>query len=165
MFRVGIWERGEGIAATIRTGLQTSGTAEPALIAGDHPACWADRPLDLLILSPCATGWAGAGVIQTGTVLIPGGLGPLARSFHTRCAVSYGTSPKDSLTLSSLEGPQICIAVQRELVTVDGAVVEQQELVMPFPQGLSPQPWLAAVGALLLLGVPPEVMAKVNDRK
>ncbi|NCB63777.1 MAG: hypothetical protein EOM52_09225 [Clostridia bacterium] len=165
MYRVGIWERDEGITATVRTGLRASGTEEPELITGDHPARWADTPLDLLVLSPGATGWAGASVLQARAVLIPGGLGPMARSFHTRCAVSYGTSPKDSLTLSSLEGPQICVAVQRELVTVGGAVVERQELVMPFPQGLSPRPWLAAVGTLLLLGVPPEAMEKANNRK
>ena len=37
-----------------------------------------------------------------------------------------------------------------------GAVVEQQELVLPFSTGASPLPFLAAAGTLLLLGVPPE---------
>ena len=44
----------------------------------------------------------------------------------------------------------------RELVTLGGAVVEQQELVLPFSTGASPLPFLAAAGTLLLLGVPPE---------
>ena len=70
--------------------------------------------------------------------------------------MSYGTSPRDTLTFSSLEGDRLCLAVQRELVTLGGAVVEQQELVLPFSTGASPLPFLAAAGTLLLLGVPPE---------
>ena len=82
--------------------------------------------------------------------------GPLARALNARQAVSYGTSPRDTLTFSSLEGDRLCLAVQRELVTLGGAVVEQQELVLPFSTGASPLPFLAAAGTLLLLGVPPE---------
>ena len=51
---------------------------------------------------------------------------------------------------------QLCFAVRQELVTLGGAVVEQQELVLPFSTGASPLPFLAAAGTLLLLGVPPE---------
>ena len=83
-------------------------------------------------------------------------LGPLARALRASQAVSYGTSPRDTLTFSSLEGDRLCLAVQRELVTLEGAVVEQQELVLPFPTGASPLPALAAAGVLLLAGVPPE---------
>lgn len=73
-------------------------------------------------------------------------------------AVSYGTSPKDTLTFSSLEGDQICLALQRELVASQGRVVEQQEFVLPFPAGEAPLPFLAAAGVLLLLGEPPGVL-------
>ena len=68
--------------------------------------------------------------------------------------MSYGTSPRDTLTLSSLEGGQICLALQRELVTLTGQVVEQQELVLPFPRDAAPLPFLATAGALLLLDLP-----------
>lgn len=158
MVRVGIWEQGEGIAATVRAGLAAAGLAPPELTEGSHPAAWAEDPPALLVVSPQAVGWAGAGAIRCRTALLPGGLAALARSFQGAAAVSYGSSPKDTLTLSSLEGDQICVAVQRELVTLDGRVVERQELVLPFPVGCAPQPWLAAVGTLLLLGVPPEVL-------
>ena len=107
-------------------------------------------------MSPAARGWAGAGAVPCGTVLLPGTAGPLARALNARQAVSYGTSPRDTLTFSSLEGDRLCLAVQRELVTLGGAVVEQQELVLPFSTGASPLPFLAAAGTLLLLGVPPE---------
>lgn len=108
------------------------------------------------MISPEAVGWAGAGQIHAGTVLLSGAAGPLARALRTERAVSYGTSARDTLTLSSLEGDQICVAIQRDIVTVSGAVVERQELVLPFPPGRSPLPWLCAVGALLLMDVPPE---------
>ncbi|MCC8121506.1 MAG: hypothetical protein LIO42_05945, partial [Oscillospiraceae bacterium] len=59
--------------------------------------------------------------------------------------------PRDTITLSSLEQGRISLAVQRELVTVEGGVVERQELVLPFPQGVSPELFMAKAGAFLLL--------------
>ena len=112
-------------------------------------ACW------ICWWSPPA-GWAGAGAVDCRTVLLPGGAGPLARALRTGQAVSYGTSPRDTLTFSSLEGDRICLALQRELVTLQGTVVEQQEMVLPFPPEASPLPFLATAGTLLLLGMPPE---------
>lgn len=153
---VGIWERDEGILAAVRAGM---GDLPAQLRPGAHPAELAGTPLDLLVVSPGAAGWAGAGALRCRAALLPGGLAPLARLLRpAQAAVSYGTSPRDSLTFSSLEGDQICLAVQRELVTLEGAVVEEQELVLPFPTGASPLPFLAAAGALLLLGVPPEAL-------
>lgn len=105
---------------------------------------------------PRRAGWAGAGAVDCRTVLLPGGAGPLARALRTGQAVSYGTSPRDTLTFSSLEGDRICLALQRELVTLQGTVVEQQEMVLPFPPEASPLPFLATAGTLLLLGMPPE---------
>ena len=131
--RVGIWERDEGIRTAVEAGL---GELAAEVRAGRHPAELAGARLELLTVSPAA--------------------GPLARALNARQAVSYGTSPRDTLTFSSLEGDRLCLAVQRELVTLGGAVVEQQELVLPFSTGASPLPFLAAAGTLLLLGVPPE---------
>ena len=137
---MGIWERDEGIRTAVEAGL---GELAAEVRAGRHPAELAGARLELLTVSPAARGWAGAGAVPCGTVLLPG-------------TVSYGTSPRDTLTFSSLEGDRLCLAVQRELVTLGGAVVEQQELVLPFSTGASPLPFLAAAGTLLLLGVPPE---------
>ena len=71
-------------------------------------------------------------------------------------AVSYGVSPRDSLTISSREGDTLWAALQRELVTVDGRVVERQEFPLVLAPGEEELAALAAAGALLLLGVPPE---------
>ena len=125
---MGIWERDEGIRTAVEAGL---GELAAEVRAGRHPAELAGARLELLTVSPAARGWAGAGAVPCGTVLLPGTAGPLARALNARQAVSYGTSPRDTLTFSSLEGDRLCLAVQRELVTLGGAVVEQQSWCSP----------------------------------
>ena len=157
LVRIGIWERDEGIFRAVRAAVEAGNRPFPQMSSGRYLAEFVSMPLDLLALSPAA---AEEGQITRGVrcrcLLLPGAAGPLAREIGAEYAVSYGTSPKDTLTFSSLEGDQICLALQRELVTVEGGVVEQQELVLPFPPGLSPLPYLAAVGVLLLSGIPAE---------
>ena len=153
MYRVGVWERDEGLCSAMEEALVHSGLDRPFLLRGRHPAELAGESLDLLVVSPAATGWAGAASVTCRMVLLPGSAGPLARGMRVESAVSYGTGPKDTITLSSLEGEQICLAIQRELVTVDGRVVERQELVLPYPAGQqTPDLFMARIGALLLLG-------------
>ena len=153
MRRIGVWERGEGLCDTLKGDLR-SGIPEPAgLFRGRHPAELSVGTLDLLVVSPQATGWAGAGSVNCRLVLLPGSAAPMARGMHVEGAVSYGTGPKNTITLSSLEGNRICLAIQRELVTVQGGIVERQELVLPYPAGQAePDLFMARVGTLLLLG-------------
>ena len=149
---MGIWERDEGIRTAVEAGL---GELAAEVRAGRHPAELAGARLELLTVSPAARGWAGAGAVPCGTVLLPGTAGPLARALNARQAVSYGTSPRDTLTFSSLEGDRLCLAVQRELVTLGGVCREPQEIPLA-PQGRAdPLALLAWAGTLLLLGAPP----------
>ena len=153
MRRVGVWERDEGLCQALGEDVKKSALARPALLSGRHPAELAGESLDLLVVSPGATGWAGAASVTCRLLLLPGSAGPLARGMQVEGAVSYGTGPKNTITLSSLEGDRICLAIQRELVTVEGGVVERQELVLPYPAGQEPPDlFMARVGALLLLG-------------
>lgn len=156
MHYVGVWEWDEGIMDQVA---RRTAREDVTFLSGRHPADFAAAALSLLVVSPGAKGWAGAGAVACRTVLLPGAAGPLARALRTECAVSYGTSPKDTLTFSSLEGDQISLALQRELVTLDGNVVDQQELVLPFPPEASPFPYLAVAGTLLLLGLPAKGLA------
>ena len=76
MWQIGVWERDEGLAE------QVSALAQgvPALVrACLHPALLAGTPLDLLVVSPGATGWAGAGTLNCRTALLPGGRSALTR--------------------------------------------------------------------------------------
>ena len=126
--------------------------ADASFRLGAHPADFPATSPDLLCVTADAVGWAGAAAITCGVLLLPGAAGQLVRSLRCGCAISYGTSPKDTLTLSSLEGDQICLALQRELSTLDGAAVEEQEWVLPFPTGWDTMDYLAAAGSLLVLG-------------
>ncbi len=156
MLRIGIWERGEGMFRAVRSAVRAGKPPYPDLASGRWLGEFSTMPLDLLAASPAAAEGRPAGSAKCRCLLLPGEAGVLARQISAEYAVSYGTSPKDTLTFSSLEGDGICVALQRELVTLDGAVLDQQELVLPFPQGLSPLPYLAAVGVLLLIGASPE---------
>jgi len=146
MFQIGVWEQREGLAE------QISRLAEGmALVrACSHPALLAGIKLDLLVVSPAATGWAGASSITCRTALLPGGLSALTRSLPVRSAVSYGTSPRDTLALSGRADGSAAVAVQREFLTLGGKAVERQELVLTCGD-LPPDLLLVQVGTALLL--------------
>ena len=148
MWQIGVWERDEGLAERV------SRLAEgcPALVrACRHPALLAGLALDLLVVSPAATGWAGAGLLAA---LIPGGLSALTRALPADTVLSYGPSSRNTLTLSSLDGGRVSVAIQREFVALNGRAVERQELVVP-SDGRPPDLLLAEAGAALLLGLLP----------
>ena len=147
MRQIGVWERGEGLAE------QVSRLAEGmALVrACSHPALLAGVDLDLLIVSPEATGWAGASALTCRVALLPGGLFALNRALPSHRAVTYGNSPRDTVTLSSLSDGRAAIAVQRDFLRLDGRPVERQELVLPCPH-TCPELLLVQAGTALLLG-------------
>lgn len=147
-----VLEAGEGIEQAILRGLADRGGLRGRCASVNHPA--------LLVVSPQAAARGMRLPRQCRTALLPGGMGgvpPRAAS-----AVSYGTAPRDSLTISSREGNTLWAALQREVVTVTGRVVERQE----FPLVLEPEqeelPALAVAGALILLDVPPEELGPAS---
>ena len=144
-------EDGEGVEDTILRALAVRGS-QGERVSRNHPA--------LLVVSPKAAVKGLEVPKQCRTVLLPGAAGERALPLRAASAVSYGTSPRDSLTLSSREGDTLWAALQRELVTVDGQVVERQEFPLRLEPGAGELPSLAAAGALLLLGVPPEELGR-----
>ena len=74
--------------------------------------------------------WRAARELQCGLLLLPGDCPaerlPLPPTLR---AASYGLSPRDSLTFSSLEQPALC--VQRALPRPDGKAIEPQEIPLP----------------------------------
>lgn len=145
MVKIGIWEGEDGFAAALHPSLPVRA------VVSRHPAAFSDEFFDLLLVSPEASGWAGGCAIQCRTALLPGSAGPLTRVLKANSAVSYGGSVRDTLTISSLEGSQICVALQRDLLTLRGATLDRQEFVLPFPPGEDPNRFLALTGARLLL--------------
>ncbi|MDF2839014.1 MAG: hypothetical protein K0S60_717 [Evtepia sp.] len=122
-------------------------------------------PLELLAIFPKTSVGREEALPPCRLLLLPGTEAALISRCEASCAMSYGVSSKDSLTVSSLEADQVSIAVQRELVTITGGTVERQELILPVRGGLKPQPLLALVGLLLVLGVPPEQLTDLLERE
>ena len=82
------------------------------------------------------------------TLLVPGDCPPeLVRRVAAETVVTFGMSPRDSLTFSSLEEPVLC--VQRRLPRPDGGTVEPQELPLPPLPGPTEE-LLPLLGARLL---------------
>ncbi|HJH61954.1 MAG TPA: hypothetical protein IAC84_01570 [Firmicutes bacterium] len=152
MWQIGVWEQNEGLAERVST-LAPGGAA--LVRACRHPALLAGLKLDLLVVSPGATGWAGAPALSCHTALLPGGLAALTRALPAETVVSYGAANRNTLTLSSLEQRRAAVAVQREFIALDGRAVERQELVLPY-DGTAPDLFLVLAGAALLLGQLPE---------
>ena len=149
MWQIGVWERDEGLAERISR--LTQGQTSALVRACHHPALLAGLALDLLVVSPAATGWAGAGTLICRTALLPGGLSALTRALPAGTILSYGASSRNTLTLSSLDELRASVAVQREFISLDGRAVDRQELILPW-DGRSPDLLLAEAGAALLLG-------------
>lgn len=103
---------------------------------------------DLLVVSPAygRSGLPAAGQAQI--VLLPGAMG--RSSIRANCAVTYGMSGRDTLTLSSVTGRERILSLQREILTVRGEILERQELTVR--GAMEPERLLAVYGALLLLG-------------
>ena len=88
------------------------------------------RSWGVLALTPDGCRKLRRAEIECGLLLIPGSCTaealPRVRAGR---AASYGLSPRDSLTFSSLEEPVLC--VQRALPAPGGGVVEPQEIPLP----------------------------------
>jgi len=89
-------------------------------------------------------------------LLTPSGEDTETLGISAQWVVGYGLAARDSLTVSSLEPDQAVLALQRELPTLTGTVIEQQELPISIPPGTGAQVAMALYGSLLVLGVLPE---------
>ena len=109
-----------------------------------RPARW-----DVLALTrgvPCPASQA----LTVHSLLLPGDMDRSAvQDVHAAQAVTYGFSPRDTLTLSSLAGHILCL--QRSLKGQGGILLEPQEFPLPASFAvLSAEESLLAAGLLLL---------------
>lgn len=148
MERFVVIEEGEGIEKAIQWGRMNCRRRGEVFQNGPDPA--------LLVVSPRAARGNLKLPRACRTALLPGNAGGLLGGVCAVSAVSYGTSPKDSLTISSREADLLWMAIQRELVTVDGEIVERQEFSLRISPWTGELSALAVAGALLLLGISPE---------
>ena len=121
------------------------GLLPPGVLGAESPAGLAGRTWDLLALTRRGRETLGRAEVSCRVLLIPGD-SPLPLRAET--VITCGLSPRDSLTLSSLTEPVLC--VQRSLPRPDGAVIEPQEFPLPSLPG-PPEELLPLLGLRLLL--------------
>ncbi len=117
----------------------------PGVLGAESPAGLAGRTWDLLALTRLGRASLGRAEVSCRVLLVPGD-GPPPLGAET--VITCGLSPRDSLTLSSLTEPVLC--VQRSLPRPDGAVIEPQEFPLP-PLPGPPEELLPLLGLRLLL--------------
>ena len=110
-----VFEDHEGIEADLLRRLAVLGGRLEARSAGQRPA--------LLVVSPRAA-LRGPIAAACRTALLPGDPPLPELELQAASAVSYGAGPRNTLTISSRTGDRLWMALQRELVTVQGQVVE-----------------------------------------
>ena len=157
MHNVAVLEPAPGkLTPLIRDTFLARGAAPSVFLTrGDRPEAFCGI-YDLFIAAKGGgvTGHAGT---SCRALLMPGDEPPLVPS---KWVVSYGFAPRDTLTLSSLTEKQAVFALQRELVTLEGVVIEQQERPITIPPGWDAPSVMALYGSLLLLGILPEELEK-----
>ena len=107
--------------------------------------CW---PLMVLTRRGCEELGDTAAICRV--LLVPGDRAAELGSISAEAVVTCGLSPRDSLTLSSLTEPVLC--VQRRLPRPDGGFVEPQEF--PLPELPAPAEELLPLLGLRLLQLP-----------
>lgn len=117
----------------------------PGVLGAESPAGLTGRTWDLLALTRRGCAALGRAEISSRILLTPGECPPPLLS---ETVITYGMSPRDSLTLSSLTEPVLCI--QRILPRPDGAAVEPQEVPLPALPGPA-EALLPLLGLQLLL--------------
>ncbi|MCL2409170.1 MAG: hypothetical protein FWC96_06090 [Oscillospiraceae bacterium] len=105
---------------------------------------------NIIVVSPSYHFAESEPKLRGGILLTPSGV---PRFAEARCVVTYGMSPKDTLTLSSIGEDACVLALQRELITADGGILERQEFKIPACGSTDES--LACSGAMLLLGLQP----------
>ncbi|MFQ9411602.1 MAG: hypothetical protein ACLR1T_11845 [Evtepia gabavorous] len=137
---------------------------EPALshfLSAHLPPQWGRAP----VLCPGGAGRSGGGLprpypgpIRSHRLPGPAGArfpGPSGGRTLRGLGGELRPDPRDTLTFSSLGQDTLCLALQRELVTLSGDCLEPQEWPLPRQSQASPLFLLACAGLQLLLGVPP----------
>lgn len=122
----------------------------PGVLGAESPAGLAGRAWDLLALTRRGREALGRAEVSCRILLLPGDGPPPVRA---ETVITWGLSPRDSLTLSSLAEPVLC--VQRSLPRPDGTLIEPQELPLP-PLPGPPEELLPLLGLRLLLTPPGE---------
>jgi hypothetical protein len=91
--------------------------------------------------------------VRCAAAILPGAdSAAMGGRLDTPCAVTYGLSSRDTLTLSSLSGREAVLALQREVVDLAGRCHERQEWSVIMPPGVGRMQLLAIEAARIVAG-------------
>jgi hypothetical protein len=91
--------------------------------------------------------------VRCAVAILPGSeSAAMGSRLDTPCAVTYGLSSRDTVTLSSLSGREAVIALQREVIDLTGCRHERQEWTVAIPPGLGRLQMLAVEAARIVKG-------------
>ena len=83
-------------------------------------------------------------------------------SFPENNVISYGLRSKNTVTASSLIGEKLVVALQKEIPTVNGTTVDEQEFSVNVKNGGQSDKVLGIVSTLLALNIPVEEISKID---
>ena len=101
----------------------------PGVLGAERAEALAEQYWPLLVLTRRGCGELGDTAALCRVLLVPGDCTAPLERITAETVVTYGLSSRDSLTLSSLAEPVLC--VQRQLPRPGGGVVEPQEFPLP----------------------------------
>ena len=101
----------------------------PGILGGKRAEELSERYWPLLVLTRRGCETLGDTAALCRVLLVPGDFAASLEHIQAETVVTYGLSHRDSLTLSSLTEPVLC--VQRRLPRPDGGFIEPQEFPLP----------------------------------
>ena len=101
----------------------------PGVLGAERAEALAEQYWPLLVLTRRGCGELGDTAALCRVLLVPGDCTAPLERITAETVVTYGLSSRDSLTLSSLAEPVLC--VQRQLPRPGGGVLEPQEFPLP----------------------------------
>ena len=79
--------------------------------------------------------------------------------------ITCGLSPKDSVTLSSIDNDQIVVSVQRAILCTNGSIAEPQEIPFTLSAPIDHFAFMALTAILILLGQAHRLLEGKNIQK
>ena len=122
----------------------------PGILGAERAETLTERCWPLLVLTRQGCEALGETAALCRVLLVPGDCAAPLAHIAAETVVTYGLSPRDSLTLSSLAEPVLC--VQRQMPRPDGGLVEPQDF--PLPDLPGPAEELLPLLGLRLLQLP-----------
>jgi hypothetical protein len=117
MITIGVWQGSKGLL--IQSLLRFYPDGKYVLRPSECDICVSDGPLPD-IFNPC----------RCQIAILPGDKTLDCRYLQAKRVVTYGISGKNTVTLSSVDEDRLFLALQREIISLDGRRIEQQEMLI-----------------------------------